>query len=102
MRSASGSFRRKGKDLDGFGVGAPMVLLGIAAQLNASVELVGHYSRTKPPLTSRNVVTLPLGFVYEKITFFLFPGAETNKTFFVKQTQASYKTAELMDVNLGY
>lgn len=58
--------------MDGFGVGAPMVLLGIAAQLNASVELVGHYSRTKPPLTSRNVVTLPLGFVYEKITFFYF------------------------------
>lgn len=52
-----------------------MFLLGITARLNASVELVHYYSRTKSPLTSYNSVTLLLGFVYEKkkrITFVSF------------------------------
>lgn len=35
--------------------------------------------------------------------FCFFARAETSKIFFfIKQTQASYKTTELMDVNLAY
>lgn len=45
--SAFWSIWRKGKGFDKFGVRAPVVLLGITARLNASVELVHYYSRTK-------------------------------------------------------
>lgn len=50
--SAFRSFWRKGKGFHGFRVRAPMFLLSITAQLNASVELVHYYCRTKPLLTA--------------------------------------------------
>lgn len=64
----------------------------------------------KTTFNSFNGITLLPGFVLAVFFFFkdqifkfcFFARAETSKNFFIKQTQASYKTTELMDVNLAY
>lgn len=63
----------------------------------------------KATFNSFNGITLLPGFVSyffflkdQIFKFSFFARAETSKIFFIKQTQASYKTTELMDVNLAY
>lgn len=80
-----------------------MFLLGI----NASAELARYYSRTNPLLTSSNGITLLLGFVYEKkkndiCKFWFLQELKQTRFVLIKQTQTSYKTTELMDVNLAF
>lgn len=67
-----------------------------------------YYSRTKTVNYSYNSSSLLLGFVYVKkkkyriCKFCLLQELKQRRFFFIKQTQASYKTTELMNVYLAY